>query len=76
MAVAFARLMGDQRTERQMAEDGAKRCLSQIDELRNQLRMAERDCQHVLATGNALKDSCAIWKRVSKAAANLLDGMA
>lgn len=75
IAVAFARSMGDSRTERQMAEDGAKRCLSQIDKLRNQLRMCERDCQHLLATGNALKDSDAIWKRALKAADKLFDGL-
>lgn len=74
-AVALARALGDHRDPTDIAREGAKRTLSQIDKLRNQLRAAERDCQHVVTTGNALKDSDAIWKRVAKAANNLLDGM-
>lgn len=71
----LSRALGDTRTDAEMAKDGARRTLSLIDKLRNQLRMAERDCQHVLSTGNALKDSDAIWKRVAKASDKLLDGM-
>lgn len=71
----ISRALGDARTDAEMAKDGARRTLSLIDKLRNQLNMAERDCQHVLRTGDALKDSDAIWKRVAKASDKLLDGM-
>lgn len=68
-------LSGDTRTDDQIARDGARATIGQIDKLRRQLAAAERDCQHVLRTGNALKDSDAIWKRVAKASDKLLDGM-
>ncbi len=68
-------LSGDTRTDDQIARDGARLTISQIDKLRRQLDQAERDCQHVIRTGNAKKDSDAIWKRVAKAADKLLAGM-
>jgi hypothetical protein len=74
-AAAIERLLGGDRTDEQMAKDGARLTLSQIDKLRNQLTQAERACQHVLATGKVRKDDAAIWRRVARASAKLLDDM-
>lgn len=74
-AEALDRLMGGSRSEDQIAKDGAKVVISQIDKLRRQLDKAERAAQHVLRTGKEQKGEDAIWRRVRKAADNLLDGM-
>jgi hypothetical protein len=69
-------LTGDARTDDQVARDGARLVLSQIDKLRNQLDQAERRAQRVMAGLPPLKDDDAVWKRVRRAADKLLDGMA
>jgi hypothetical protein len=73
---ALAWALGDHRSPEQIAKDGARVTISLIDKLRRQLDQAERACQHVQATGHARKDDDAIWRRVSRAAHKLLDGMA
>lgn len=75
MVGALAHMLGDPRSEDQIARDGARLMISQIDKLRRQLDQAERACQHVIATGKPRKDDKAIWRRVTRAVDNLLAGM-
>jgi hypothetical protein len=74
-ARAFAYALRDHRTDEQIAKDGARLAISQIDKLRRQLDQAERACQHVQVTGRARKDDDAIWRRVQRAADKLPGGM-
>lgn len=69
-------MSGGNRSAEQIAKDGARATISQIDKLRRQLDQAERVCQHVIATGKIRKDDDAIWRRVARAADKLLEGMA
>jgi hypothetical protein len=71
----FAKMFGGGRSADEMAKDGARATISQIDKLRRQLDQAERSCQHVATTGKIRKDDAAIWKRVARAADKLLEGM-
>lgn len=69
------KLIGGTRSDAQIAKDGARAVIGQIDKLRYQLDQAERSAQYTLRTGTTLKSDDAIWKRVGRAAATLLEGM-
>lgn len=75
-AQVLDRLIGGNRTDEQIAKDGARVTISQIEKLRRQLDQLERCAQHVNTTGKARHDDAAVWKRVRKLADKLLDGMA
>ena len=74
-AEAVDRMIGDNRALQQIAKDGARVVISQIQKLRNRLDQAERAAQHTIATGRMRKGDDAIWRRVKRAADNLLEGM-
>jgi len=74
-AEVLDRLIGGNRNLEQIAKDGARVVISQIDQLRRQLDQAERAAQHTVRTGKMRRDDDAIWRRVKRAADKLLEGM-
>jgi len=72
MPQVLEKVAGGSRSDDQIARNGARATLSQIDKLRNQLAQAERCCQHVISTGTVRHDDAAVWRRVERAADKLL----